>query len=328
MDKLFKRHAERRFMIAENSLPTIENKKITAKKEEDLYHALAEGLKEKTTYYVRAYLKKTDTEYVYSDEISFLTLLLADREKVLVEGGSFNMGGNAEPDQQPIHTVTLKGFKMDTKEVTYAKYADFLNSVQTDPRGIEIPSEITLWIYVPDSRCKIEKQGKKYVVKNGKENFPVGWIRYPGAKAYARWVGGRLPSEAEREYAALGGQKSKNYTFAGGNKLDEVGWFVGNSDEKVHPVGQKLPNELGLYDMSGNVGEWCVDSYHGEETGYNGAPNDGSAWTVPKGRGHIIRGGSFQSQKSDCTSKYRTYNAWYYCGDNVGFRVVYDLEEK
>lgn len=320
--------AERGFVISERTMPTVDDQKIVAQKEETSYTALVQKLKEKTTYYVRAYLKKSETEYVYSAEISFSTLVLADKEKILVEGGSFDMGGNAEPDQQPIHKVTLKGFKIDAKEVTYAKYADFMNKVKTDPRGVKIPSNIERWIYLTGETCGIKLEGETYVVKEGKENLPVGWIRYPGAEAYAQWVGGRVPSEAEWEYAALGGQKSKNYTFAGSNNLDEVGWFLENSNEKVHPVGQKLPNELGLYDMSGNVGEWCVDSYHGEETGYNGAPNDGSAWTVPEGRGHIIRGGSFQSEKDDCTSKYRSYNNWFYSGDNVGFRVVYDIEKK
>ncbi|WP_329904252.1 formylglycine-generating enzyme family protein [Porphyromonas pogonae] len=329
------------FVLSTQHNPTIQDTRVEVQKDDTTYKAKLKNLEEKKTYYIRAYMQKSITEYAYSDEVSFTTPALKDRPTIMIKGGSYMMGSpKDEPgfpewhvnrDECPMHQVTLKDFRIDAKEVTYEQYCKFLNTILENPdndKGIKLPKDIISWIYTgkngsPD--CGIQFDGKKYIVKEGKNEYPAGWIRFPGAVAYAKWVGGRLPSESEWEYASLGGNQSKGYRYAGSNDIEEVAWYELNSGDKVHPVAQKKPNELGLYDMSGNVGEWCEDTYHLEDVGYQGAPNDGSAWTEG-GRGHIIRGGSFQSEKWDCRSKYRTYNAWYYCGHNVGFRVVYDIK--
>lgn len=130
----------------------------------------------------------------------------------------------------------------------------------------------------------------------------------------------RLPSEAEWEYAARGGQSSGHFAYSGGDKLDEVGWYRENSHEETKEVGLKLANELGLYDMSGNVWEWCEDQYH--ET-YRSAPKDGSAWLGLKtDAGRVLRGGSWDYDPEDCRPSYRLSVRPADRNYSVGFRVV------
>ena len=127
--------------------------------------------------------------------------------------------------------------------------------------------------------------------------------------------GYRLPTEAEWEYAALGGNKSIGYIYAGSNELDAVGWHAGNSKDTTHPVGMKLPNELGLYDMSGNVAEWCWDfalNYQPEaQTNPIGGTNRWVYERIHRGGGYTLGGARI---------KERSYNkqSW----DYIGFRIV------
>ncbi|MEM9723343.1 MAG: formylglycine-generating enzyme family protein [Bacteroidota bacterium] len=107
-----------------------------------------------------------------------------------------------------------------------------------------------------------------------------------------------MPSEAEWEYVARGGIYSEGYLYAGSDRLEQVGWYSGNSELKSHPVGKKLSNELGINDMSGNVREWVEDRWHRD---YKGAPTDGNAW-IDKGRVafRVRRGGSWDSNAYRC----------------------------
>ncbi|MBN2091623.1 SUMF1/EgtB/PvdO family nonheme iron enzyme [candidate division KSB1 bacterium] len=135
--------------------------------------------------------------------------------------------------------------------------------------------------------------------------------------------GGGLPTEAEWEYAARGGHLSKGYEYAGSNKVDSVAWYSLNSD-KLHPVGTKSPNELGLFDMSGNVWEWCSDWYSPDyyaECKKQGIVENPEGPT--DGLNCVLRGGSWSCNARGCRSAARFYN---YSGDrneDIGFRVVF-----
>jgi sulfatase modifying factor 1 len=151
-----------------------------------------------------------------------------------------------------VHNVILTSFSISKYEVTVAEYAAFLNS-----QGNQI-GEGRPWFDSYNSNLREENGG--FQVKLGRENYPVSNANWYGSRAYAEWVGGRLPTEAEWEFAARVGNQSNNYNFSGSNNLNEVGWWQGNTTiTSVQPLGLLAPNELGIYDMTGNERECCND---------------------------------------------------------------------
>lgn len=222
-------------------------------------------------------------------------------EMVFVKGGTFPMGekGLAEP----VHEVTLLDFEIGKYPVTVAQYMAFVE---------ETKSRYPEWL----------KKGSKYHVQTGTDNcykrlgsalqapdHPIVGVSWDDAKAYCAWVSKktgkrfRLPTEAEWEFAARGGKQSKGYDYAGGNDLNEVGWYDGNAGGKTHPVGKKKANELGLHDMSGNVWEWCQDAWHDS---YHGAPTDSCAWREGgDSSSGVLRGGTWGDDDKFCKVAYR-----------------------
>ena len=169
-------------------------------------------------------------------------------EMVAVEGGTFQMGGedpNGEPDEQPAHEVTLNSFVIGQTEVTQELWEAVMGFNPSSTRGQKLPVENVSWY--------------------GCQQFITKLNQLTGQEF-------RLPTEAEWEFAARGGNLSKGYTYSGSNNLDEVAWYLNNSDSITHEVGTKAPNELGIYDMSGNVWEWCQDLYDSEY--YANSPDD------------------------------------------------------
>lgn len=219
-------------------------------------------------------------------------------QMMFVEGGEFHMGSNFSNDEQPIHKVKVSNFRIGVYPITFEEYDTFCEQT-----GNEKPDDLG-W-----------GRGKRPVVK-------VDWF---DAVAYTTWLSKRtgknfrLPTEAEWEYVARGGRQNKGYIYSGSNNLDEVGWYDNNSNWMTHPVGHKKPNELGIYDMSGNIWEWCFnwfDKYYYETQTNPQGPI--------KGVYRVLRGGSSVYVESLCrnATRFRSYpNSK---ADDCGFRIVLD----
>ena len=187
------------------------------------------------------------------------------RNMVYVEGGTFTMGATSEQQnpydgEKPTHRVSLSSFYIGKYEVTQSLWKAVMGSNPSNRKGDNLPVENVSW-----NDCQTFL--RKLNAMTGK-NF-------------------RLPTEAEWEFAARGGNRSRGYQYSGSNVISDVAWYDDNSGSKTHNVGTKAPNELGIYDMSGNVWEWCQD--------WNGSYSS-SAQTNPKGPSsgsyRVGRGGS------------------------------------
>jgi formylglycine-generating enzyme required for sulfatase activity len=259
------------------------------------------GLVKATVYHARAFTI-TEEEVVYGEEVSFSTHAFANGVQIslkYVQGGTFQMGATRDPelsygDELPVHQVGVNAFQISQNEITSSQYCAFLND-----RGIERNGRYqdVLYIDILDSDCPVRYAGSQFVPEKGKGRYPVSEVTWFGAHAFCEWMGGRLPSEAEWEFAARGGSKSNNYKYSGSDILDEVAWYKGNSNGHAHPVGQKAPNELGLYDMSGNVWEWCHDWYGFD---YYGLSPDENPMGPSKGSSRVMRGGAWNMDEWNC----------------------------
>ena len=218
-----------------------------------------------------------------------------------VEGGTFMMGSDAPDaaaDEKPVHEVTLSDYYIGQTEVTQHLWKKVMGDENnlSATKGNNLPVTNITW--------------------NEAQTFVERLSELTGMRF-------RLPTEAEWEYAARGGQKSKGYTYAGSNDIDEVGWYNGNSSNKTHAVGQKQPNELGIYDMTGNVWEYCSD-WH--------MPYSAQAQTNPTGavtgEKHVLRGGCYHYDSKNCTSTNRhSYYTPDKGGASTGLRIVLEVEK-
>jgi formylglycine-generating enzyme required for sulfatase activity len=244
---------------------------------------------------------------------------------VFVEGGSFEMGSSSGgSDESPVHQITLDGFLMSKYEITNKQYCAFLNEEGNQSEGgVE-------WINLAGrfkkEKCRIHEHSGRFSVEFDYENHAVIYVSWYGARAYCTWLSSkigkevRLPTEAEWEYAARGGKKSMDYTYSGSNTIEEVAWYDVNLSSKVHKVGGKSPNKLGLYDMSGNVNEWCSDWY--DEDYYSSSPTSNPKGPS-SGKYRVLRGGSWRHFASFCRVAYRSASDPAYRYDFSGFRVAF-----
>lgn len=250
-------------------------------------------------------------------------------EMVLVKGGTFKMGGTINEDEQPIHEVTVGSFRLCNHEVTIGEFRQFL-----EKSGYKTDADRTGLSYVFDGKFHIKNgvnwECDPHGVKrpDNKQRYPVVHVSWNDAVAYCAWLSKvtkkhfRLPTEAEWEYAARGGPEQKPYTYSGSENLDTVAWFEDNSRWTDHPVQKKHPNSLGIYDMSGNVWEWCQDYY--SETYYRETPKDNPRGPAT-GMFRLLRGGSWNygaiRSRIACRDGTGTPDTGYY---NCGFRVAAD----
>ena len=217
------------------------------------------------------------------------------RNMVYVEGGTFTMGATSEQkkpddDEKPTHRVSLSSFYIGKYEVTQALWKAVMGSNPSRFEGDNLPVERVSW-----NDCQTFL--RKLNAMTGK-NF-------------------RLPTEAEWEFSARGGNLSRGYQYSGSKKIDDVAWYRNNSGSKTHNVGTKAPNELGIYDMSGNVWEWCQD--------WEGSYSS-SAQTNPKGPScgsfRVVRGGGWNFIAGCCRVAFRIYYAPDASGGPVGLRLA------
>ena len=217
-------------------------------------------------------------------------------DMVRVEAGMFTMGATPEMenpfgDEKPPHQVTLTNdYYIGKYEVTQALWQAVMGSNPSNFKGDDLPVETVSW-----DDCQ------KFIIKLN---------RITGKKF-------RLPTEAEWEYAARGGKKSSGYQYSGSNNLSDVAWYTDNSGSKTHAVGSKQANELGIYDMTGNVWEWCQDRYGRYDSSSQVNPTGANS-----GSYRVYRGGSWSFTARGCRSSYRFNYSPGYRNYNLGFRLV------
>lgn len=252
------------------------------------------------------------------------TIRVPTPEMVLVQPGSFEMGSaSGRADEQPVHQVTItRAFSIGTTMVTFDEYDRFCADT---------------------GRSKADDGGR------GRGALPVINVTWYDAAAYCNWLseshgltpcysgsgktiqcdfdasGYRLPTEAEWEYAARGGPLSHGYLYAGSDDPDEVAWYEANSGDQIHPVGQKKPNELGLYDTCGNLFEWVWDwygdDYYASSPGEDPQGPPPQTMATPRGPERVRRGGSWREDAINIRITARSFDYATYVGDN-GFRVA------
>jgi len=250
-------------------------------------------------------------------------------EFVHIPAGTFTMGsGDTQPGSvtstYPAHQVTLtRDFLMSKYEITLAQYLEFLKAVNADlnDANLKDPNNPSIyWIYNIDFFIE---DNDEWEVSPGKENLPVNYVTWDGARAYAQWAGGDLPTEAQWEYAARAGSKADYFfleddeTLAGHeSELAEYAWYAGNSGNKLKEVGLLKPNPWGLYDIYGNIQELCLDE--ARMYSINAAVDPGQiAVSNP-----AIRGGSYRYQSERVNSTFRELYYLNFSGGSKGFRII------
>lgn len=242
---------------------------------------------------------------------------------VKIKAGTFLMGSpGGEPNRQPNetqHSVTLtKDFYMSKYQVTNIEYAAFLNAVGVDEtRKYTVTGYGEQELFSLNQWWNVKWENSQWVPVRT-DNVPMINVTWYGAKAFADWLGGSLPTEAQWEYACRAGTTTA-YSYGDAANSDYM-WYSGNSSSAPHPVGEKKANPRGLYDMHGNVYEWCLDKCSWPIADYgSSAVNDpvGTAGTY-----RVLRGGSWNFIAQYCRSAFRDPDHPDYARNYVGFRVA------
>ena len=277
-----------------SSDPTIEDNKTEDGSGVGSFTSQIPDLVPNTQYYVRAYATNV-AGTSYGEEVSFTTLAESNVATktftvngvsftmIAVEGGTFQMGAtseqgsDADSDEKPVHSVTLSDYSIGETEVTQELWEAVMGSNPSNFSGYpQRPVEEVSWNDCQEFITKLNNlTGKSF----------------------------RLPTEAEWEYAARGGSKSQGYKYSGSNTIDDVAWYKNNSGSKTHDVKTKAANELGIYDMSGNVWEWCQDRYN---SSYYSSSLENNPTGPTTGSYLVCRGGSWKYIAGYCRVSYRS----------------------
>lgn len=250
-------------------------------------------------------------------------------DTVRVQGGRFNMGCKKYSEESPVREVTVPDFHMSRYPITLAQFRQFIEAsgyvTDADRYGYSFlealpPIEPVTGV---NWRCNTAS----FAHPEHEYDHPVTHVSWNDARAYCAWLSQktgqtwRLPSEAEWEYAARGGQQgaADHYPYAGSHSLEEVAWYAENSNEQTQPVGQKKPNSLGLYDMSGNVWEWCLDCWSNNLVCI---PTNGSPKDAKNCKERVLRGGAWCSGPYACRVSMRSRYGPHFHTDATGFRVA------
>ena len=234
-------------------------------------------------------------------------------EMVLVPAGRFRMGcGDGEAEEAPPHEVSLDAFYMDRTEVTQAQYTRLVPVNPSHFRGADRPVEQVSWADAA-RYCNLRSRDEGLVPCYAEDttcNFQAN--------------GYRLPTEAEWEYACRAGSETPYGFGADAGRLGQYAWFRENAEKNSHPVAQKKPNAWGLYDMHGNVAEWCNDIY---EPGYYAKSPQANPRGPADGEPYVLRGGAWNSRAAACRSSARAgedpgFEDACFARDAIGFRCV------
>ena len=253
-------------------------------------------------------------------------------ELVAVTGGTFSMGdldANAASSATYVHQVSLTDFSVGKYEVTVAQFKKFVDETgyktTADQKGFSSIFVRGRWMDSAGIDWRYNVRGS--LIRSEMEKIPVTHVSWKDADAYCKWLSEkshetyRLPTEAEWEFAARGGTNTNPYAFSGSDTIDQVGWYKRNSGDSIHAIGLKKPNDLGIYDMSGNAWEWCNDWYDKEYYKKSPAENPHGPDAPAKDSAKVLRGGGWAYDASLSRNAQRTKLKADVIGGSVGFRV-------
>ena len=273
-----------------------------------------------------------------------LAIISAQSTLVEIPAGQFQMGNRAgDQDEKPEHTVNISSFRMAAVETTWGEFRDFTVATgyitDAEKKGFSYSWDSLGWHLISGVNWRHDERGKLRTPRQAR--FPVVHVSWNDAANYCNWRsrqenlqavyqfltdtvlihvdadGYRLPTEAEWEYAA---GSSNAGLFSGSGPVDSLAWHSGNARHRAHPVGKKRPNRLGLFDVTGNVWEWCQDYYSKDY--YLHSKNLSNPTGPSGGAERVLRGGSWNNTPRHCRNTNRSSRFPDFSDGNVGFRIA------
>jgi formylglycine-generating enzyme len=274
---------------------------------------------------INAWIAKAKAETLKTT--SSVSTLPYEPDMVFVHGGSFQMGSDeGHSDEKPVHSVILSSFSIGKYEITLEQFKAFIDDVtyktDADKLGWSNTHNGSSWDKKNGVNWRHDVGGN--IRSQSEYNHPVIHVSWNDAVAYSQWLSRktgknyRLPTEAEWEFAARGGNNSNSSKYSGSNTIENVAWYGSNSGNNTHFIATKQANDLDIYDMNGNVWEWCSDWYDGSYYKKSLPQNPKGA---SSGSSRVLRGGSWSDRDTGCRVADRYDNEPVTRSYNLGFRV-------